>query len=52
MPNLASSCLAAIVCCFEEFNVEEDDLRSCLQEEEFEDPIDSYSCYLTVLQNM
>ncbi|XKL59752.1 hypothetical protein PGB90_000768 [Kerria lacca] len=53
MPNLASSCLAAIVCCFEECNIQEEDLtRNCLQEDEFEDPVDSYSCFLTVLQYM
>ncbi|XP_065210938.1 C-Maf-inducing protein-like [Planococcus citri] len=55
MPNLASSCLAAIVCCFEECNIPDDNLKNiknCLHEEEFEDPIDTYKCFLTVLQYM
>ncbi|KAK7571801.1 hypothetical protein V9T40_014273 [Parthenolecanium corni] len=52
MPNLASSCLGAIVSCFEDCNVKETDPKNCLQDEEFEDPIDSYSCYLKVLQSM
>lgn len=52
MPNLVSSCLAAVVTVFEEVDEQKLDLNISEQEPNFDDPIDSYRCYLKVLQYM